>query len=512
MALPTEWSFWVRQHEMVQSTYEVSGSSFSVNTSWPGSDVVTALVSPSGVRYTRDDPNGAEHWAGPTWEHFTVSDPEPGQWTVESYGADVAAAGEPVHLTVVDETPVNQPPTAVVATGHVGDTFTFDATGSADADGSIVDYQWEFADGTYAQGPVVTHTFTPGTYDVTLVTTDDQGAKGFGYSEQIIHVGSVLTGQTVYSGSDLQITNDVGFLGAGANVVVDGDLECNTHGHVGGDVTVAGDVHLTNSCRVDGSLHAGGTVTMDSTATIGGDLVAGGDVTLQSTNAIGGAITASGTVSVIDGVPVGDLVDAGTIGGPVTWGAQVSPPDLGPAPVVGAKSLDVDQEATWAQWLHDTATAAAAPAWVAGLSTNPGCTMATWTVGTDTVEVTTDTRIDATSQTAGCGSISLHALTLELSGDLTIIADGVASTNGMHVVSADGLPHTLRLLVPGQIDDGTSGHAIALLGGTTTDETITVEIGTPGTVQLSGGANMVGQIAAGHINADGHVELAARGD
>ncbi|WP_149205485.1 hypothetical protein [Actinotalea subterranea] len=126
--------------------------------------------------------------------------------------------------------------------------------------------------------------------------------------------------------------------------------------------------------------------------------------------------------------------------------------------------------------------------------------------------MTTDTRIDATRQATGCGSISLHALTLELSGDLTIIADGVASTNGMHVVSADGLPHTLRILVPGQINDGTSGHAISMLGGTTADETITVEIGTPGVVNLSGGVAMGGQVAAGHINADGQVTVGATAD
>lgn len=34
---------------------------------------------------------------------------------------------------------------------------------------------------------------------------------------------------------------------------------------------------------------------------------------------------------------------------------------------------------------------------------------------------------------------------------------------------------------------------------------VTVEIGTPGTVGLSGGVDMMGQLAAGHINADGHV-------
>jgi hypothetical protein len=54
-------------------------------------------------------------------------------------------------------------------------------------------------------------------------------------------------------------------------------------------------------------------------------------------------------------------------------------------------------------------------------------------------------------------------------------------------------------------------HAVSLLGGTTADPMITVEIGTPGTVNLSGGVDRVAQIAAGRINADGHVTLTSTG-
>lgn len=92
-----------------------------------------------------------------------------------------------------------------------------------------------------------------------------------------------------------------------------------------------------------------------------------------------------------------------------------------------------------------------------------------------------------------------------------LVADGVQSTNGMQVSSADGLPHTLRILVPGQINGTQRAHAVSLLGGTTADPMITAEIGTPGTVSLSGGVEMVGQIAAGHISADGHITLTSTG-
>jgi hypothetical protein len=72
-------------------------------------------------------------------------------------------------------------------------------------------------------------------------------------------------------------------------------------------------------------------------------------------------------------------------------------------------------------------------------------------------------------------------------------------------------PDTLRILVPGQINGAQRAHAVSLLGGTTADPMITVEIGRPGTVSLSGGVDMVGQIAAGRINADGHITLTSTG-
>ena len=59
----------------------------------------------------------------------------------------------------------------------VGDSVTFDASGSYDPDpgGGIVSYEWDFDDGnvTTVADPVITHIYTaPSTYDVTLTVTD----------------------------------------------------------------------------------------------------------------------------------------------------------------------------------------------------------------------------------------------------------------------------------------------------------------------------------------------------
>lgn len=58
----------------------------------------------------------------------------------------------------------------------VGQPVPFDGTGSRDADGTIVAYQWSFGDGTVSTGAAPAHAYAaPGTYDVLLTVTDDDG-------------------------------------------------------------------------------------------------------------------------------------------------------------------------------------------------------------------------------------------------------------------------------------------------------------------------------------------------
>ena len=53
---------------------------------------------------------------------------------------------------------------------------TCDGSGSVDADGSIVSYDWNFGDGTTASGDIVTHSYqTGGTFTVSLTVTDNEG-------------------------------------------------------------------------------------------------------------------------------------------------------------------------------------------------------------------------------------------------------------------------------------------------------------------------------------------------
>lgn len=75
--------------------------------------------------------------------------------------------------------PSNIPPMASFMHSVAGLSATFDATASADSDGTISAWEWSFGDGTTGSGEQVNHTYsTSGNYTVTLTVTDDGGATG----------------------------------------------------------------------------------------------------------------------------------------------------------------------------------------------------------------------------------------------------------------------------------------------------------------------------------------------
>jgi hypothetical protein len=98
---------------------------------------------------------------------------------------DQTAIATATVLVLADATPV--PPTATFTFGPPdpaeGTTVLFDATGSRDADGRIVEYAWDFDDDGLADfvdpRPSANHAFvSAGLYPVTLRVTDDDGQVG----------------------------------------------------------------------------------------------------------------------------------------------------------------------------------------------------------------------------------------------------------------------------------------------------------------------------------------------
>jgi len=107
-----------------------------------------------------------------------------------------SAAGDyPVTLTVTDNegasstfsqiisvSLANIPPiaafTPLFTIGEAPLRNSFDGTGSSDPDGSIVLYEWDFGDGSMANGVTTEYSFIePGNYTISLTVVDDQGAS-----------------------------------------------------------------------------------------------------------------------------------------------------------------------------------------------------------------------------------------------------------------------------------------------------------------------------------------------
>jgi PKD repeat protein len=75
--------------------------------------------------------------------------------------------------------PPNQAPTASFSVTNTDLTASVDGTASADPDGTIASYAWNFGDGGTGTGVKTTHTYAAaGTFTIKLTVTDNNGATG----------------------------------------------------------------------------------------------------------------------------------------------------------------------------------------------------------------------------------------------------------------------------------------------------------------------------------------------
>jgi alpha-tubulin suppressor-like RCC1 family protein len=135
-------------------TAGISRLSFSLKFS--GSDIVMTLISPSGRIIGRDntDPD-VKHVKGSTFEIYTLTNPETGNWTIQLFGADVPPEGEQAIITTTI-IPANNPPVAkckdvtIVADSTCMADFSID-DGSFDPDGGSVKIM-QTPSGPYSKG------------------------------------------------------------------------------------------------------------------------------------------------------------------------------------------------------------------------------------------------------------------------------------------------------------------------------------------------------------------------
>ncbi|MGB5684251.1 MAG: PKD domain-containing protein, partial [Candidatus Electrothrix sp.] len=109
-------------------------------------------------------------------EKFSHRFEQPGQYQVGLTVVDNDGAKHSDSLTVT----VNSPPIARMQTLpriEPGKEVLLDASGSADADGSIIAYTWDFGDNSRGQGRQLKHVYAePGRYQAVLTVQDDSGA------------------------------------------------------------------------------------------------------------------------------------------------------------------------------------------------------------------------------------------------------------------------------------------------------------------------------------------------
>ncbi|WP_345432833.1 PKD domain-containing protein, partial [Modestobacter marinus] len=90
---------------------------------------------------------------------------------------DDGATAQQSSSVTVTAPPVNTAPQAAFASSVADLVASFDGSASADTDGSVVDWAWEFGDGSTGSGATVSHGYAEaGTYPVTLTVTDEDGA------------------------------------------------------------------------------------------------------------------------------------------------------------------------------------------------------------------------------------------------------------------------------------------------------------------------------------------------
>jgi PKD repeat protein len=172
-----------------------------------------------------------------TGETTTHAYPTAGTYTVTLTVTDDEDATDTDTASVIATAP-NEPPVADAGpdqTAFVGETVSFDGSGSSDPDGTIMSYDWDFGDGATGTGETTTHAYsTAGTYTVTLTVTDDEGATGTDTAiitvteapTNTMHIASIVMSTTKYKdkGWFTYATATVKIVDANGDPVKDADV------------------------------------------------------------------------------------------------------------------------------------------------------------------------------------------------------------------------------------------------------------------------------------------------
>jgi YVTN family beta-propeller protein len=154
-------------HVASDGTDTVTPISTATNTagtpiSFPGVDPFAVAITPDGSTvYATNDNSG------------TLT---PISTATNTAGTPITVGTNPGDPAIVPD----QGPSAAFTATPSGGSVSFNASGSADPDGSVASYSWSFGDGTSAttSAPTISHTYAPGgSYTATLTVTDNEGCS-----------------------------------------------------------------------------------------------------------------------------------------------------------------------------------------------------------------------------------------------------------------------------------------------------------------------------------------------
>lgn len=131
---------------------------------------------------------------GEVIEHqYNSSDTYTATLTVTDSVGNQSSTSSTVSVTAAPTPRINYEPEDPV----IGESVRFDATGSTDPNGDIVNYSWNFGDGSVSRGAVVDHQYSDfGNYTVTLIVEDSAGNERS--TSESIYVGASPTAEFIY--------------------------------------------------------------------------------------------------------------------------------------------------------------------------------------------------------------------------------------------------------------------------------------------------------------------------
>ena len=151
----------------------------------------------------------------------------------------------------------NQQPTADFSTEADDLKLSVDGTASADADGTIAEYAWDFGDGATGSGATDSHTYAAsGDYDVKLTVTDNDGATDSLTKTVTVHLPPNAAPHAAFTSSVSDLT-----------VSVDGSGSADPDGSIESYAWNFGDGSTDSGASATHRYDASGTYTVRLTVT-----------------------------------------------------------------------------------------------------------------------------------------------------------------------------------------------------------------------------------------------------